>query len=63
MNDDDVMCVQERMIHHIWKTVAENDQDQIDIINEYRASQGDEPISVKSLVCHSQELSIVMRLR
>ena len=45
--NDDVMCVQERMIHHIWKTVAENDQDQIDIINEYRASQGDEPISVE----------------
>ena len=34
------------MIHHIWKTVAENDQDQIDII-EYRASQGDVPISVE----------------
>ena len=47
MNDDDVMCVQERMIHHIWKTVAENDQDQIDIINEYRESQGDEPITVE----------------
>jgi nondiscriminating aspartyl-tRNA synthetase len=46
MNDDDVMCVQERMIHHIWKMVAENDQDQVAIINTYRESQGDEPITV-----------------
>ena len=47
MNDDDVMGVQERMIHHIWKMVAENDQDQIDIINQFRESQGQEPISVE----------------
>ena len=47
MNDDDVMCVQERMIHHIWSKVAEHDQDQIDIINQYRESQGDEPITVE----------------
>ena len=47
MNDDDVMCVQERMIHHIWGKVAEHDQDQIDIINQYRESQGDEPITVE----------------
>jgi nondiscriminating aspartyl-tRNA synthetase len=46
MNDDDVMCVQERMIHHIWKMVAENDQDQVAIINHYRESQGDAPITV-----------------
>ena len=46
MNDDDVMCVQERMIHHIWRMISENDQDQISIINEYRESQGEEPITV-----------------
>jgi aspartyl-tRNA synthetase len=46
MNDDDVMCVQERMIHHIWKMIAENDLDQFEIINAYRESQGDEPITV-----------------
>ena len=47
MNDEDVMCVQERMIHHIWSQVAANDQNLIDIINEYRASQGDEAITVE----------------
>ena len=46
MNDDDVMAVQERMIHHIWKMVAENDQEHIDTINQYRESQGEEPITV-----------------
>ena len=46
MNDEDVMCVQERMIHHIWSQVAAHDQNLIDIINEYRASQGDEAITV-----------------
>jgi nondiscriminating aspartyl-tRNA synthetase len=38
-NDDDVMAVQERMIQHIWKSVAENDQNLIDMINEWRAEQ------------------------
>jgi len=38
-NDEDVMCVQERMIHHIWKSVAENDQNLIDIINDWREQQ------------------------
>ena len=46
MNDEDVMGVQERMIHHIWKMVAENDQEHIAAINRYRESQGDEPITV-----------------
>ena len=46
MSDEDVMCVQEMMIHHIWKMVAENDQAHIDAINRYRESQGDEPITV-----------------
>ena len=46
MNDDDVMDVQERMIHHVWQCIANNDLDQIDIINQYRETQGDEPITV-----------------
>ena len=46
MTDEDVMGVQERMIHHIWKCVAANDQEHIDTINTYRESQELEPISV-----------------
>ena len=46
MDDEDVMCVQERMIHHIWTSVATNDQNLIDIINVYKDRQGDSPISV-----------------
>lgn len=48
-NDDDVMAVQERMIHHIWKSVAENDQNLIDLINDWRAEQEPplDPISVE----------------
>lgn len=38
-NDDDVMGVQERMIHHIWKSVSQNDQHLIDMINEWREQQ------------------------
>ena len=47
MNDEDVMGVQERMIHHIWSEVAANDQGLIDVVNEYRASQGQDPVSVE----------------
>ena len=47
MNDEDVMGVQERMIHHVWSQVAANDQNLIDIVNEYKASQGQETISVE----------------
>jgi len=48
-NDNDVMGVQERMIHHIWKCVAEKDQHLIDIINEWRTEQEPslEPITVE----------------
>ena len=48
-NDDDVMAVQERMIHHIWKCIAENDQNLIDMINEWRSAQEEplEPIVVE----------------
>jgi len=47
MNDEDVMGVQERMIHHIWSEVAANDQGLIDVVNEYRASQGQDPVTVE----------------
>ena len=47
MNDEDVMGVQERMIHHVWSQVAANDQNLIDIVNEYKASQGQETITVE----------------
>ena len=47
MDDDDVMAVQERMINHIWQSVADNDQEQIDIINQYRISQDEQPITVE----------------
>ena len=47
MNDEDVMGVQERMIHHIWSEVAANDQDLLDVVNEYRASRGQESVSVE----------------
>ena len=46
MDDEDVMGVQERMILHIWNSVASNDQGLIDVVNEYRASQGMEPVTV-----------------
>ena len=47
MNDEDVMGVQERMIHHIWSQVASNDQNLIDAINEYRITQEQELITVE----------------
>jgi aspartyl-tRNA synthetase len=47
MDDEDVMGVQERMIHHIWSNVVENDQNLIDVINEYRVSQGNKEIEVE----------------
>ena len=47
MTDEDVMGVQERMIHHIWKSVAQNDQAHIDTINAFRETQELEPISVE----------------
>ena len=47
MNDEDVMGVQERMIHHIWSEVAANDQGLLDMVNEYRASRGQESVSIE----------------
>tara|TARA_B100000686_G_scaffold251983_1_gene262577 strand:+ start:1574 stop:2905 length:1332 start_codon:yes stop_codon:yes gene_type:complete len=47
MDDEDVMGVQERMIHHIWTEVSSNDQGLMDIVNEFRASQGLDPVSVE----------------
>ena len=38
-DDDDVMGVQERMIHHVWSQFASNDQNLIDMITQWRAEQ------------------------
>ncbi len=46
-NDEDVMGVQERMIHHIWSTVASNDMNLIADINEFRSTQDLEDITVE----------------
>ena len=46
MDDEDVMGVQERMLHHIWSEVAAKDQDLIGVVNEYRVSQGQDPVTV-----------------
>ena len=47
-NDDDVMGVLERMIHHMWQSVSEDPESQqhIATINAYRATQDEEPIEV-----------------
>ncbi|HIM64682.1 MAG TPA: aspartate--tRNA(Asn) ligase [Candidatus Poseidoniales archaeon] len=47
MDDEDVMGVQERMLHHIWSEVAANDQTLIDVVNEYRVGQGQDPVTVE----------------
>ena len=46
--DDDVMGVLERMIHHMWQSVADDEESQsyIATINEYRASKGEEAVEV-----------------
>lgn len=46
--DDDVMGVLERMIHHMWQSIAEDEESQsyIAMINDYRTSKGEEPIQV-----------------
>ena len=48
MDDEDVMGVLERMIHHIWSSIAadESCNAHIDTINAYRATQNEEPIEV-----------------
>ena len=47
-NDEDVMGVLERMIHHMWKSIAEDPESQnyINTINAYRATQEEEAIEV-----------------
>ncbi len=47
MDDEDVMGVQERMIHHIWSQISQNEQNLIHVINEYRSSQGQEPVALE----------------
>lgn len=47
-DDEDVMGVLERMIHHMWKSVSEDEEcmTHIATINQYRATQDEEPIEV-----------------
>ena len=46
--DDDVMGVLERIIHHMWQSIADDEESKsyIATINEYRASKGEEPVEV-----------------
>ncbi|HIF16600.1 MAG TPA: aspartate--tRNA(Asn) ligase [Candidatus Poseidoniales archaeon] len=46
-NDEDVMAVQERMIHHIWSSVAANDGKEIEAINVFRRTQEMDDIIVE----------------
>jgi nondiscriminating aspartyl-tRNA synthetase len=47
-NDDDVMGVLERMIHHIWKSISEDEESQryVGAINAYRAANDEAPIEI-----------------
>ena len=46
--DDDVMGVLERMIHHMWRSIAEDEESQsyIATINDYRTSKGEDAVEV-----------------
>ena len=35
-SDEDVMCVQERMISHIWSKIKENDQNSLEIPSTFK---------------------------
>ena len=47
-NDEDVMGILERMIHHIWQSISEDEEclAHIDTINQFRATQDEEPIEL-----------------
>ncbi len=47
MDDEDVMGVLERMIHHVWSSVAKRDQHLIDMINEWKTSVGEPTVTVE----------------
>lgn len=46
--DDDVMGVLERMIHHIWYSISNDEESMsyIETINQFRATKGEHPITV-----------------
>ena len=46
-NDEDVMGVLERMIQNVWKNIKEKDNDLINIVNEYRISEGKNPLEIE----------------
>jgi aspartyl-tRNA synthetase len=47
-NDEDVMGILERMIHHIWQSISEDEEclAHIATINQFRATQDEEPIEL-----------------
>ncbi|MEZ7993794.1 MAG: aspartate--tRNA(Asn) ligase [Candidatus Poseidoniaceae archaeon] len=47
-NDEDVMGILERMIHHIWKSISEDEEclAHIATINQFRVTQDEEPIEL-----------------
>ena len=61
--DDDVMGVLERMIHHMWQSIADDEESKsyIATINEYRASKGEEPVEVLVPELPFLEYPIVMQ--
>ena len=45
-DDEDVMGVLERMINHVWAKISKQEMHLIEPINEFRSSQGKEPVEV-----------------
>lgn len=47
-NDEDVMGILERMIHHIWQSISEDEEclAHIATINQFRVTQDEEPIEL-----------------
>ncbi|MBT3772563.1 MAG: aspartate--tRNA(Asn) ligase [Euryarchaeota archaeon] len=45
-DDEDVMGVLERMINHVWAKISKQEMHLFEPINEFRSSQGKEPVEV-----------------
>ena len=45
-DDEDVMGVLERMINHVWTIISKHEMHLFEPINEFRSSQGQEPVEV-----------------
>ena len=46
-DDEDVMGVLERMINHVWTQIASHEMHLFEPINDFRASQGQDPVTVE----------------